>query len=79
MATTLIVLGACKLFETKKRIINIYIYICFENLDLRRDTYEDYTFPLTTVSNDTINQHGFELFSLRNYAKHYGKSINSEF
>jgi hypothetical protein len=41
---------------------------------LRRDTYEDYTFPLTTVSNDTINQHGFELFSLRNYAKHYGFS-----
>jgi hypothetical protein len=47
-------------------------YFDFLNLDLRRDTYEDYTFPLTTVSNDT-NAHGFELFSLRNYAKHYGK------
>ncbi len=50
----------------------------FSNLDLRRDTYEDYTFPLESVSNDTNHLHGFDLFSLRNYAKHYGK-INSFF
>jgi len=45
---------------------------------LRRDTYEDYTFPLTTVSNDTNNLHGFELFSLRNYAKHYASTFSKE-
>jgi len=45
---------------------------------LRRDTYEDYTFPLSAVSNDTVNQPGFELFSLRNYAKHYASTFSKE-
>jgi len=45
---------------------------------LRRDTYEDFTFPLTTVTNDTVNPHGFELFSLRNYAKHYASIFSKE-
>lgn len=66
MVTTLIVLGACKWWFVKEYVTNICI-------DLRRDTYEDYTFPLSSVTNDTFNPHGFELFSLRNYAKHYGK------
>jgi len=66
MVTTLILVVACKLFHTN------YIFIIF-NLDLRRDTYEDYTFPLATVSNDTAHLQGFDLFSLRKYAKHYGK------
>jgi len=45
---------------------------------LRRDTYEDYTFPLSAVSNDTVNQHGFELFSLRHYAKRYESTFSKE-
>jgi len=45
---------------------------------LRRDTYEDYTFPLTSVSNDTNHLHGFDLFSLRNYAKHYASTFNHD-
>jgi hypothetical protein len=52
----------------KKKKSKIY----FLNLDLRRDTYEDYTFPLS-VSNETTHAHGFELFSLRRYVKYYGK------
>ena len=43
--------------------------------DLRRDTYEDYTFPLASVSNDTNHLQGFDLHSLRNYAKHHRKSL----
>jgi len=43
---------------------------------LRRDTYEDYTFPLQSVSNDTAHLQGFDLHSLRNYAKHYEATFN---
>ena len=39
--------------------------------DLRRDTYEDFTFPLETVLGDGQNPLGFDLHSLRNYAKRY--------
>ena len=42
-------------------------------LDLRRDTYEDYSFPLQAVSNDTSTLQFFDLHSLRNYAKYYGE------
>jgi len=42
---------------------------------LRRDTYEDYSFPLATISNDTTHAHGFDLFSLRSYAKHYASTF----
>ncbi|CAF0766158.1 unnamed protein product [Rotaria sordida] len=38
---------------------------------LRRDTYEDYTFPLTSVATDAKDVQGFDLHSLRNYAKRY--------
>ncbi|CAF1681970.1 unnamed protein product [Adineta ricciae] len=37
---------------------------------LRRDTYEDYTFPLKTVANVTGRPQAFDLHSLRNFAKH---------
>ena len=44
-------------------------------LDLRRDTYEDYTFPLKTVANFTGRPQAFDLHSLRNFAKHNSKII----
>lgn len=44
-------------------------------LDLRRDTYEDYTFPLSKLSDDPKNLRGFELHSLHNFAKFYGIKI----
>ncbi|CAF1971525.1 unnamed protein product [Rotaria magnacalcarata] len=42
---------------------------------LRRDTYEDYTFPLRSISNDSKSLLGFELHSLRNYAKHFESKV----
>ncbi|CAF2893269.1 unnamed protein product [Rotaria sp. Silwood2] len=44
----------------------------------KRDTYEDYTFPLRTISNDPNDLQGFDLHSLRNYAKHYESKISHE-
>jgi len=45
---------------------------------LRRDTYEDYSFPLQSVSNDTRLLQSFELHSLRNYALHNVETFNNE-
>jgi len=45
---------------------------------LRRDTYEDFTFPLDTVSNDTAHLQGFDLYSLRNYAKHHASTFSHD-
>ncbi|CAF1267233.1 unnamed protein product [Adineta steineri] len=45
---------------------------------LRRDTYEDYTFPLTTVSNNTQHLQGFDLHSLRNYAKFHQSTFSND-
>ncbi|CAF1117000.1 unnamed protein product [Adineta ricciae] len=38
---------------------------------LRRDTYEDYSFPLKTVLNTSTVPMNFDLHSLQNYAKFY--------
>ena len=70
MATTLILIGACKLlkiFPMEKIIFHFAV--------LRRDTYEDYSFPLKTVSNTSIVPLNFDLHSLQNYAKFYRKII----
>jgi len=45
---------------------------------LRRDTYEDYSFPLQSVSNNTNSLQSFDLHSLRNYAKYYGATFSHE-
>lgn len=45
---------------------------------LRRDIYEDYSFPLRSVSNDSHPLQGFDLHSLRSYAKHYGATFSHE-
>ncbi|UJR23882.1 hypothetical protein I4U23_026854 [Adineta vaga] len=45
---------------------------------LRRDTYEDYTFPLKTVANFTTYPQAFDLHSLRNFAKHKKDSFSHE-
>jgi len=36
---------------------------------LRRDTYEDFNFPLQSVKDDSNRLQGFDLHALRNYAK----------
>ena len=71
MVTTLILVGACKCSTLSTLDIHLSTS---RHLDLRRDTYEDYTFPLASVSNDTNHLQGFDLHSLRNYAKHHRKS-----
>ena len=71
MVTTLILVGACKCSTLSTFDIHLSTS---RHLDLRRDTYEDYTFPLASVSNDTNHLQGFDLHSLRNYAKHHRKS-----
>lgn len=45
---------------------------------LRRETYEDYSFPLQTVANHTSYRHGFELYSLRRYAQYYASTFSKE-
>ncbi|CAF3442594.1 unnamed protein product [Rotaria sp. Silwood1] len=45
---------------------------------LRRDTYEDYTFPLQTVQKDANDMQGFDLHSLRNYAKRYESTFSHD-
>ena len=40
-----------------------------QNSDFRREIYEDYSFPLRSISNDTTHLQGFDLHSLRNYVK----------
>lgn len=45
----------------------------------RRDTYEDYTFPLKALSNNKMDLHGFELHSLRNYAKHVSEISHEKY
>ncbi|UJR24920.1 hypothetical protein I4U23_006284 [Adineta vaga] len=45
---------------------------------LRRDSYEDYSFPLKSVSNNSIAPLNFDLHSLRNYAKFYEKSFTRD-
>ena len=72
MVITLILVGACKCLIPRTFVIHSSVS---PHLDLRRDTYEDYTFPLASVSNDTNHLQGFDLHSLRNYAKHHRKSL----
>jgi len=45
---------------------------------LRRDTYEDYSFPLKSVTNDTNRLQSFDLHSLRNYAKRFEDSFSHD-
>jgi len=44
---------------------------------LRRDTYEDYSFPLANVS-DTRYTPSFDLHGLQNYAKHYEATFSHD-
>lgn len=73
----MLVLVCCLMMRKIYMYWFIYWFIIF-NLDLRRDTYEDYTFPLDAVSKVAKHLQGFDLHSLRNYAKRYGilKKIN---
>ncbi|CAF2322110.1 unnamed protein product [Rotaria sp. Silwood2] len=45
---------------------------------LRRDIYEDYSFPLESILNETRALQSFDLHSLRNYAKHHEKIFSHE-
>jgi len=45
---------------------------------LRRDTYEDYSFPLQSVVNSSHTLQGFELHSLRSYAKLHEATFSRE-
>lgn len=44
---------------------------------LRRETYEDYSFPLLTVANQTSLRHSFELYSLRRYSQYYASTFSN--
>jgi hypothetical protein len=58
-------------YFNKINLINYFI----SNQDFRQDIYEDYSFPLDATSDGTYPLKSFDLHSLRNYAKHYGKSL----
>lgn len=45
---------------------------------LRRDNYEDYSFPLRSMSNDSHPMQSFDLYSLRNYGKYYQSTFNDQ-
>ncbi|CAF0839522.1 unnamed protein product [Rotaria sordida] len=45
---------------------------------LRRDTYEDYSFPLDSISNNTQDRQSYDLHSLRNYAKYHEATFSHE-
>ncbi|CAF0760193.1 unnamed protein product [Rotaria sp. Silwood1] len=45
---------------------------------LRRDTYEDYSFPLESITNDSRALQNFDLHSLRNYAKHHETTVSHD-
>jgi hypothetical protein len=55
-------------------LVILFLIIGDRLLDLRRDTYEDYYFPLKAVSNDSYTAQTFDLHSLQNYAKYYGNN-----
>ena len=57
-----------------KKIIELINYL-LTNKDLRRDTYEDHSFPLPTLK--TASKETFNLHSLRNYANSEGKETLS--
>ncbi|CAF3608659.1 unnamed protein product [Adineta steineri] len=45
---------------------------------LRRDTYEDFSFPIRNLTGDTEAIQAFDLHSLRNYAKYYEETFSRE-
>lgn len=45
---------------------------------LRRDTYEDFSFPLESISNVTKRLESFDLHSLRNFAKYQEATVSRE-
>ena len=70
VVTGLIVFGACKSLGKVLPLIDLISSKPPE--DLRRDTYEDNSFPLPTNENKTL-EGPYNLHSLRNYAKSHGK------